>query len=144
MFYVDYNLLVFVNSIQPILFAFSLLSTPSICQASLGITAAAPAGDSHADLQLSGHLGISCMPPTAPDSSCSNRPLANYGFPRSPSSRNHYEISHWNEMFSFAPLHCSLVTWGFNIKQENKLSTKTQSTKTMKIEYVSPNKKINK
>lgn len=47
-------------------------------------------------------------------------------------------------MFSFAPLHCSLVTWGVNIKQENKLSTKTQSTKTMKIEYVSPNKKINK
>ena len=79
------------------------LHSPLLSVRALGVAAVAPAGYFDAALWLGGYLGISCMPPTAPHSPCSNRPPANHGFPRSQSSRNHYRISPGYEMFSFAP-----------------------------------------
>lgn len=76
---------------------------PFLCQNFWDLAGIAPAGDCSGDLCLRRHLGISCMPPTAWNSPCSNRPPANYGFPRSMSSWNHHRISQWYEMFSFAP-----------------------------------------
>lgn len=108
-------------------FALWPVSTPVICQSSWGIAALAPAEDSHADLCLWGHLGISCMPPTTPHSPRSNRPPANYGFPRSLSSkkspRNKPRV--WDVFFCL--LRCGLFNWGFSNNQWKKLKTKKDS-----------------
>lgn len=118
------------------------LHSPLLSVRALGVAAVAPAGYFHADLWLGGYLGISCMPPTAPHSPCSNRPPANYGFPRSQSSRNHYRISPEYEMFSFAPSTVVQLTGDSATTNENKHSAKaqsTQSTETMGHEFVSKN-----
>lgn len=115
---------------------FALWPLSPLCQNFWDIAGIAPAGDCSGDLCLRGHLGISCMPPTASNSPCSNRPPANYGFPRSLSSWNHYRIGQRYEMFSFAPSSLVQLTGDFASKTNSqKVPRQSEQSVFDKISY---------